>query len=91
MVKRPVISIVSQQLFNFENGVSTYVHYYPHLVGKRFGELAFLFADGIVMGLVDRITGTARWVLSSGKLRLSALVPQDICTGMYLASKCMSF
>lgn len=30
MVKRPVISIVSQQLFNFENRVSVFVHYYPH-------------------------------------------------------------
>jgi hypothetical protein len=30
MVKRPVISIVSQQLFNFENRVSIFVHYYPH-------------------------------------------------------------
>jgi hypothetical protein len=25
-----VISIVSQQLFNFENRVSIFVHYYPH-------------------------------------------------------------
>ncbi|WIA29180.1 hypothetical protein OEZ86_011691 [Tetradesmus obliquus] len=60
MVKRPVISIVSQQLFNFENRVSVFVHYYPHLVGHRFGELAYLFPDGIVMGLVDRISGKAR-------------------------------
>jgi hypothetical protein len=60
MVKRPVISIVSQQLFNFENGVSIFVHYYPHLVGRSFGQLAFLFPDGIVLGLVDRATGKAR-------------------------------
>lgn len=60
MVKRPVISIISQQLFNFENGVTLYVHYYPHLVGSRFGDLAFLFPDGIVMGLVDRATGKAK-------------------------------
>lgn len=60
MVKRPVISIISQQLFNFENGVTLFVHYYPHLVGSRFGDLAFLFPDGIVMGLVDRATGKAR-------------------------------
>jgi hypothetical protein len=59
MVKRPVISIVSQQLFNFENGVSMYIHSYPQLVGRRFAELAFLFPDGIVMGLVDTITGRA--------------------------------
>lgn len=60
MVKRPVISVVSQQLFNFENSVSTYVHFFPHLVGRCFGELAFLFPDGIIIGLVDRITGKAR-------------------------------
>jgi hypothetical protein len=30
------------------------------VVGHRFGELAYLFPDGIVMGLVDRISGKAR-------------------------------
>lgn len=60
MVKRPVISIISQQLFNFENGVSLYIHCYPHLVGTRFGDLAYLFPDGVVMGLADRATGKAR-------------------------------
>lgn len=64
MIKRPVISIISQQLFNFENGVSMFVHYYPHLVGYRFNDLAYLFPDGIVMGLVDRTTGKARCVPS---------------------------
>eukprot|EP00775_Hariotina_reticulata_P013650 gene13650-13773_t len=59
MVKRPVISIVSQQLFNFENRVSIYIHDFPHLVGRHFGDLAFLFPDGIVMGLVDTVTGKA--------------------------------
>lgn len=60
MVKRPVMSIISQQLFNFQNGVSLYVQKHPSLVGTRFGELAHLFPDGIVMGLVDTTTGTAR-------------------------------
>lgn len=60
MVKRPVMSIISQQLFNFQNGVSLYVQKYPQLVGTRFGELAHLFPDGIVMGLVDTTTGAAR-------------------------------
>ncbi len=59
MVKRPVISVISQQLFNFQNGVSMYVHYYRHLIGTRFGDLAFLFPDGIVMGVVDNKTGKA--------------------------------
>jgi hypothetical protein len=35
MVKRPVISIVSQQLFNFENGVNCYVKTFPDLAGTR--------------------------------------------------------
>lgn len=32
----------------------------PAVVGHCFGELAYLFPDGIVMGVVDRITGKAR-------------------------------
>eukprot|EP00879_Flechtneria_rotunda_P022358 GHRR01023589.1.p1 GENE.GHRR01023589.1~~GHRR01023589.1.p1 ORF type:complete len:344 (+),score=117.29 GHRR01023589.1:359-1390(+) len=60
MVKRPVISILSQQLFNFENGVSIYVHYFSKLVGARFGDLQYLFPDGILMGVMDRVTGKAR-------------------------------
>jgi hypothetical protein len=50
------------QLFNFENGVSLYVHHFPQLAGTRFGDLAYLFPDGLVMGMVDRRTGTTRWV-----------------------------
>lgn len=59
MVKRPVISVISQQLFNFQNGVSMYGQYYKHLCGTRFGDLAYLFPDGIVMGVVDMVTGRA--------------------------------
>lgn len=83
MVKRPVISIISQQLFNFENenGVSVYVHYYPHLVGTRFGDLPYLFPDGIVMGLVDRATGKTRWVgVSRASLALCASVKAHGCS-----------
>jgi hypothetical protein len=36
MVKRPVISIVSQQLFNYENGVNTYVQHFAELAGCRW-------------------------------------------------------
>jgi hypothetical protein len=41
MVKRPVISIISQQLFNFENSVNVFAQAFPCVTGCTFGELAF--------------------------------------------------
>jgi hypothetical protein len=66
MVKRPVVSILTQQLFDFENCVSLFVHHFPGLVGIRFGELAYRFPSAIVLGLVDRDTGRARHVIAQG-------------------------
>lgn len=57
MVKRPVISIVSQQLYNFENTVNVYAQRFPELVASQFGDLAFRFPDAIVLGVVNDITG----------------------------------
>lgn len=42
--------------------MSLYVHHFPQLVGTRFGDLAYLFPDSIVMGIVNKRTGTTRWV-----------------------------
>lgn len=52
MVKRPVISVVSQQLFNFANSSSLYVQQFPQVVGTQFGDLARMFPDAIVLGVV---------------------------------------
>ncbi|KAF8072953.1 hypothetical protein HT031_000613 [Scenedesmus sp. PABB004] len=60
MVKRPVMSVVSHSLFDFDARVAVFVHYCPSLVGARFGDLPHSFPDGVVLGVVDRLTGRGR-------------------------------
>lgn len=51
MVKHPVISVVSQRMFNFENSSTNFMHHFPALEGRRFGDLAFMFPDATVLGV----------------------------------------
>ncbi|KIY99118.1 hypothetical protein MNEG_8845, partial [Monoraphidium neglectum] len=48
LVKRPFASMVSQQLVNFGSAMSAYA---------QFGDCAFRFPDGIVLGVVNRDIG----------------------------------
>lgn len=62
MVKRPVISIISQQLFNFENSVNIYSHIMPQLEGCAFGELAFRHGLTRIRHACRRAQTQAAWL-----------------------------
>ena len=57
MVQHPSVADVSKALWSFASPSQVYLDTLPQLVGLRFGDLALRFADGIVLGLLNRRTG----------------------------------
>ena len=57
MVQHPAVADVSKALWSFASPSQVFLDKIPGLVGTRFGDLALRFADGLVLGLLNRRSG----------------------------------
>jgi hypothetical protein len=58
MIKRPVLSMVLQRMFNFEHRSSLYVAHYAEVEGMALGDAAYMFPDAIIIGIMDTTNHT---------------------------------
>jgi hypothetical protein len=57
MVQHPAVADVSKALWSFASPSQVFLDKFPQLVGMQFGNLALRFADGLVLGLLNRRSG----------------------------------
>ncbi len=57
MVQHPAVADVSKALWSFASPSQVFLEKFPQLVGVPYGELALQFADGTVLGLLNRRSG----------------------------------
>jgi len=57
MVQHPAVADVSKALWSFASPSQVFLEKLPQLMGVPFGELALRFADGTVLGLLNRRSG----------------------------------
>ncbi|KAK9908516.1 hypothetical protein WJX75_009020 [Coccomyxa subellipsoidea] len=57
MVQHPAVADVSKALWSFASPSQVFLEKLPPLVGVPFGDLALRFADGTVLGLLNRRSG----------------------------------
>ena len=57
MVQHPAVADVSKALWSFASPSQVFLEKLPQLVGIPFGDLALRFADGTVLGLLNRRSG----------------------------------
>lgn len=57
MVQHPAVADVSKALWSYASPSQVFLEKLPQLVGVPFGELALRFADGTVLGLLNRRNG----------------------------------
>lgn len=58
MVKQPVVGTIGEMLWNFSSTAQGYMHSFPQLWGRRFGELPFYFPGASLLGILDPSTGS---------------------------------
>ena len=74
MVQHPSVADVSKALWSFASPSQVFLDTFPELAGLRVGDLALRFADGIVLGLLNRRTGKCQ-VVPPASTTVSAPAP----------------
>ena len=57
MVQHPAVADVSKALWSFASESQIFLDSMPQFVGRPFGDLALMFGDGLVLGLLNRRSG----------------------------------
>ncbi|WIA34666.1 hypothetical protein OEZ86_012981 [Tetradesmus obliquus] len=57
LVTRPVVSHLTDTMWDFSNSSAVFMHHFPQLAGSTVADVALRFEDGILIGLLEASTG----------------------------------